>query len=335
MLYVVKKRGFELSADISEGLLIMTQRIFSFLLVCFLLGTTWGSAHADTLDFKYFTETGHNVQGEFLKFYNANANATLLYGYPITEQFVSKDGKTVQYFQRARFELHTDLPEGQRVQLTALGREIYKPASPLNVNNSFACKSFSENSFPVCFAFLEFFEPYGGVAQFGLPISPFEYHDNMIVQYFEKARFEWQAWKTEGQRVVISDLGRIYFDKLGEDPGFLPQVKPLDNTPTAVNTLQVRAFVWRAVTLANDSQIIYVIVQDQAMQVVSNAVCASVVHWPDGRTESSNINTNTNGVGIVTLSFSDQPYGSLISADVSCAFEEHLGTTTTSFRIWY
>lgn len=313
----------------------MNQRITSFLLVCFLLGTTWGSARAVGPEFKFFNESGHNVQGEFLKFYNANTNATLLYGYPITEQFTSKDGRTVQYFQRARFELRADLPEGQRVQLTALGRATYTPASPLNYFNAFACRVYPETGFSICFNFLEFFDQYGGVTQFGYPISPFEYHDNMIVQYFEKARLEWQAWKPEGQRVVISDLGRIYFDKLGEDPGLLPQVKPLDNTPTAVNTLQVHAFVWKAVTLATDSQIIYVIVQDQAMQAVSNAVCTSVIHWPDGRAESNNINTNTNGVGLVTLSFNSQPYGSLISADVSCAFEEHLGTTTTSFRIWY
>ena len=127
----------------------------------------------------------------------------------------------MQYFQRARFEYRADLPEGQRVQLTQLGRETYISTGPLNVNNTFACRTYAETGYAVCFAFLEFFDQYGGVAQFGYPISGFEYHENKIVQYFEKARLEWQPWKPEGQRVVVSDLGRMYFDKLGEDPGLI------------------------------------------------------------------------------------------------------------------
>jgi hypothetical protein len=93
--------------------------------------------------------------------------------------------------------------------------------------------------------------------------------------------------------------------------------------------------VWKAVTLANDSQLIFIIVQDQALQPVSNAGCTAAVHWPDGRTESSAIATNSNGVGMAALSFSSQPYGSLIYTDVVCAYDGLYGSTTTSFRIWY
>lgn len=314
----------------------MVRRFFAILLILALLSVNWGSVHAQTQDNKYFSETGHNVKGEFLKFYNSNLNALFLFGYPITEEFTSKDGKIVQYFQRARFEFRADLPEGQRIQLTQLGRETYISTGPLNVNNSFACRTYTETGFAVCFAFLEFFDLYGGTAQFGYPISGFEYHENMIVQYFEKARLEWQPRKTEGQRVVVSDLGRFYFDKLGEDPGLIPPVKPLDNTIiTTVINLQVRAFVWKAVTLASDSQIIFVIVQDQNLQSVANASCIANVHWPDGRTEPISLTTSTNGVGMVPLSFTSQPYGSLIYTDVSCNYSGLGGNTTTSFRIWY
>lgn len=313
----------------------MIRRLFAFALAFLLMGTNWVSVRAQSMEFKYFNETGHNVSGEILRFYNSNPNATLLYGYPITEEITSKDGKHVQYFQRARLEYRADLPEGQRVQVSLLGRETYVPSSPLDVNSPFACRLYSETGFSVCFAFLEFFDQYGGLSQFGYPISPFEYHDNIIVQYFEKARLEWQPWKPEGQRVVVSDLGRIYFDKFGEDPGFLPPVQPLDNTATTVINLQVRAFAWKAVTLANDSQLIFIIVQDQALQPVSNSSCTTTIHWPDGRADSNTINTNSNGVGMVALSFANQQYGSLIYTDVACTFSGLSGFTTTSFRIWY
>jgi hypothetical protein len=313
---------------------MLHRSLILFLTLC-LLGANWSSVHAQTQDNKYFSETGHNVKGDFLKFYNANPNATFLYGYPITEQFTSKDGKTVQYFQRARFEYRTDLPEGQRIQLTSLGRETYVSTAPLNVNNTFACHNYTETGHAVCFAFLEFFDQYGGVTQFGYPISGFEYHENKIVQYFEKARMEWQPWKPESQRVVVSDLGRIFFDKVGEDPGLIPPVKPLDNTTSSVINLQVRAFAWKAVTLTTDTQVIFVIVQDQNLQPVANANCTTNVHWPDTHTQSIATTTNSNGVGMVPLSFTSQPYGSLIYTDVSCVYNGLNGSTTTSFRIWY
>ncbi|MBX3035683.1 MAG: hypothetical protein KF758_02110 [Anaerolineales bacterium] len=313
----------------------MLRKSLSLLLAITLLTASWGIVSAQTPDTKYFSETGHNVTGEFLTFYNSNPNATFLYGYPITEQFISKDGKTVQYFQRARFEYVAEKPAGQRVQLTLLGRQTYISAGALNVDNPFACRLYVETGFSVCFAFLEFFDQYGGVSQFGYPISGFEYHENKLVQYFEKARLEWQPWMLEGQRVVVSDLGRIYFDRLGEDPALLAPASPLDNAPIIVTSLQVRAFAWKAVTLASDNQLFFVIVQDQNGAPVANANCTAVVHWPNGINDSTIIATNTTGIGIISLQFQNQPYGSLIYVDVNCSLNSLSGTTTTSFRIWY
>ncbi len=315
----------------------MLRRTLAIFITLCLLSASWVSVRAQTPapDSKYFSETGHNVKGDFLRFYSSNPNATFLYGYPITEEFTSKDGKTAQYFQRARFEYRADLPDGQRIQVTQLGRETYVATGPLNVSNTFACRTYPETGYPVCFAFLEFFDQYGGAAQFGYPISGFEYHENKIVQYFEKARLEWQPWKAEGQRVVVSDLGRIYFDKLGEDPGLLSPVKSMNENNRNIISLQVRAFAWKAVTLAADSQLIFVIVQDQNLQPVAGAGCTTTVHWPDGRIEPITLTTNTNGVGMVPLSFTSQPYGSLIYVDVACAFSSFKANTTTSFRIWY
>lgn len=314
---------------------IMLKKSFALIIAMSLLNASWGFVHAQTQDSQYFSETGHNVTGEFLQYYNSNPNALFLYGYPITEQFTGRDGKSVQYFQRARFEYRSDLPEGQRIQLTPLGRETYVTSGALNVSNTFACRTYVETGFPVCFAFLEFFDQYGGVTQFGYPISGFEYHENKLVQYFEKARLEWQPWKPEGQRVVVSDLGRVYFDKLGEDPALLTPTSPLGNAPRVITSLQVRAFAWKAVTLANDNQLFFVILQDQNMQPVPDASCTAIVNWPSGAKDSTVIRTNTNGVGIISLSFFNQPYGSLIYTDISCTYNDLTATTTTSFRIWY
>jgi hypothetical protein len=314
---------------------MMARRSLTVLLAFCLLSITWASVFAQTLDFKYFAETGHNVKGEFLKFYNNNPNASILFGYPITEEFITKDGLTVQYFQRARFELSPQLPEGQRTAVTPIGSVMYVPQEPMNVSgNALACRTFA-NGFEVCYDFLTFFDKYGGLAQFGNPISSFEYRENKIVQYFEKARFEWQPGRPEAQRVVLSDLGRIYFDKLGEDPALLPSVKPIDNSQSAILSLKTHTFVKKAVTLADDSQSIFIIVQDQNLRPVSNAACNATITWPDKHTDLANINTNSNGIAIIPITFTKQPHGSMVYTHVTCTYNNLKSSTVTSFRIWY
>ncbi len=187
---------------------------------------------AQSADVLYFVETGHNLVGEFLQKYRSAANPLLVYGYPITEQFTSRDGRLVQYFQRARFEFRPELPAGQRVSLTPLGRALYSPLMQLNVFSSSACEYFAATAFWVCFDFLQFFRANGGAAQFGYPISPFEFHDGLVVQYFENARLEWQPSMPEGQKVLLTWLGRIYFNSLAEDPTLLAPVAPLTTAPT-------------------------------------------------------------------------------------------------------
>lgn len=316
-------------------IVVVMRKIFLILVLALFLQAIWIPVHAQSPETEYFSETGHNVSGEFLSFYKSNPNAEYLYGYPITEQFMSRDGKTVQYFQRARFEYQTDLPESKRVILTPLGRETYTSTGLLDVGNSFSCRTYTETGFSVCFAFLEFLDANGGVSHFGYPISGFEYHEDKIVQYFERARLEWQPWRAEGFRVVITDLGRAYFDKLGEDPGLLAPVSPLNNAPRVITELRIRAFVWKAVSLASDEQMFFVIVQDQNMQPVPGASCTAVVNWPSGAKDSTIFNSDKNGVGIVSLAFQNQPYASLIYTDIACTYNGFTGKTTTSFRIWY
>lgn len=314
---------------------ILRRALGLILLLALLLGGR-GSAFAQSQGYEYFDQTGHNVQGEFLKFYRQASNPTLLYGYPVTEEFTDREGLRVQYFQRARFELHPELDAGRRVVPTLLGVALYSPSNQLNIYSPFACRLFSETGYPVCFEFLEFFDANGGVEQFGLPISPFEYRQDTIVQYFQKARLEWQPWRSPGQRVVITDLGRIYFDRLREDPGLLPPVKPLNaSTQPLVLAVRVNAFVQKAVTLAQDEQTIYIVVHDQRGQPLADTACTTQLEWPDGHRDSAASRTDSRGVARLQFSFNSQLQGNLISAEVTCGYDTLQGISRTSFRIWY
>ncbi len=305
-------------------------RLLAPFLALTILLTQWGTASAQSADVQFFPETGHNVKGDFLRFYKSVHDPRLLFGYPITEVITSKDGKTVQYFQRARFELTGP----QQVQLTSLGQAIYKPQNRVNLANLAGCDLFP-TGYPVCFAFLDFYKANGGAVQFGNPISPFEFHENLIVQYFEKARFEWRADRPESQRVVLTDLGRLYFDQSGENSAYLKPAEPLDATINPILAIKVRAFVAKSVTQANGQQTVYVIVQSQTGQAITSTVGKATIRWSDGRSQDYYFVTNGAGLGTFTFNFQNQKQGELVLIDIAVSYQGLPGTTRTSFRIWY
>jgi hypothetical protein len=75
----------------------------------------------------YFPETGHNLGGGFVVYWNANGGLPQ-FGYPISEEFPEtlEDGKTytVQYFERARFEHHPENRPPYDILLGQFGRRI-------------------------------------------------------------------------------------------------------------------------------------------------------------------------------------------------------------------
>ncbi len=70
---------------------------------------------------QYVPETQHQVSGAFLAYWQTHGGLTM-FGYPISEVFV-EDGLQQQWFERARFEYHPELPEAFRVSLGLLGDE--------------------------------------------------------------------------------------------------------------------------------------------------------------------------------------------------------------------
>jgi hypothetical protein len=73
----------------------------------------------------FFTQTGHNLGGEFLKYWQQHGGLSI-FGYPISEPFTER-GYTVQYFERNRFEYHPEYANSpNEVLLGLLGVEMVK-----------------------------------------------------------------------------------------------------------------------------------------------------------------------------------------------------------------
>ena len=238
--------------------------VLAFIIV--LSGYSAVPVRAYQQDGRFFAETGHWVRDEFLSFYESAPDPLLLFGYPITEAMPHpmRQGVEIQYFQRARMELDPSQPPNQQVNIAPLGEWLYditQRGDATNfATNTGACRYFPANGKNVCYAFLQFYDNHNGKTYFGEPISEVEVLEGRLVQYFEYARMEWRPEMPAGQRVALTDVGRLDFDRT---IGNIRLMGASDNLPVvSLTSIQVRAFAARPLIAAGQQQTIFAVVQD-------------------------------------------------------------------------
>jgi lipoprotein-anchoring transpeptidase ErfK/SrfK len=187
------------------------------LLLGLLLGLFWVPTllRADS-DALYFVSTGQQLDNSygFLGHWRA-ANGPFVLGPPISGP-LEENGRTVQYFARGRLELHPAF-EGSPVLLGRLGAEynelLWRSFAPETVREQESGgESFAQTGFSLREPFLSFWQGNGGLDAFGYPISAplWEYSGDTIlrIQYFERARLEYNPIAGENGALGIASLGR-------------------------------------------------------------------------------------------------------------------------------
>jgi hypothetical protein len=177
---------------------------------------------------RYFPETQRTVKGIFWKYWQEHGGLAQQ-GYPISEEFTEVsdlDGKpyTVQYFERAVFEKHPENASPHDVLLSQLGTFQYKAkygqaGAPNQTPNTLNSQLFKETGFQVGGAFLSYWKTHGGLAQQGYPISN-EFTEvseldgkTYLVQYFERAVFEFHPENKPPHDVLLAQLGTFQMRK--------------------------------------------------------------------------------------------------------------------------
>jgi plastocyanin len=188
--------------------------------------TVTGGQAASTVASVTFKETGKTMRGKFMDYWNSHGGLAQQ-GYPISEEFVERsetDGKvyTVQYFERAVFELHPENKAPYDVLLSLLGNFNYKQKYPNGAPNqqsnvSAGSQLFKETGKHLGGRFLEYWKANGGLTQQGFPISE-EFNEKSDlngktykVQYFERAVFEYHPENKPPYDVLLSQLGTFRY----------------------------------------------------------------------------------------------------------------------------
>ena len=312
-------------------------RWISLLLVFFLLAAgNPGTVDAQSSDSVYIPETGHWIWGEFLHTYNSVADPLVYFGYPITDNFADTEtGQQVQYFQRALFMLEETDGEEQ-VIIAPLGELLHEDGAQLAdiPNDGPTCRKFA-SGFSVCYAFLQFYDAYDGDTWFGEPISEVEVADGHYVQYFRNVRMEWWPDKPSGQKVNLSDLGRIYFDKVIAKPELLKS-SPSEAVVSKQVNPSVNVFALKSLIGAGEQQTVFVIVQDQTLKPLSGAEVGMTVYYPDGEKEYYRM-SESNEFGISQLTFPVEDYEprSIVNVEVEANVRGEKAKGKTWFRLWW
>jgi hypothetical protein len=134
--------------------------------------------------------------------------------------------------------------------------------------------------------------------------------------------------------VVLADLGRAYFSQVGEDPSRLAPVSAAPDQIIEVLSLQSRAFSWKAVTESDDVQTVYVIVQDQNLMPVEDAIAVVTIYFINDSPRNVTLRTNQYGVVIIPFEVINQPPGSLVLVYAQVYYQGLSSSALTSFRIW-
>jgi hypothetical protein len=188
------------------------------------------SVSSAPMDPYYFPETQHYVSGRFRQYWEDNGGL-FVFGYPLTRTYMeaSTDGKQylTQYFERARFEYHPENSQPYDVLLTLVGNEVIadrkneQPFLPVqNPNNGSAY--FAETGHTLSGDFLEFWQRWGGLQNFGFPWSePFQEVNSVdgkvyTVQYFERGRWELHPEIADpNYRVLLGLMGLERMQRVG------------------------------------------------------------------------------------------------------------------------
>ncbi|MCS6882597.1 MAG: class F sortase [Oscillochloridaceae bacterium] len=214
-----------------------------------------------------FLETGYCIGGRIREVWE-RGGGLMVFGFPITglqAEVIEGRALMVQWFERARIELHPDLPFPYDALIGRVGAEALARHATTRTVASTAmigeCRVFAETGFSVCGEFLAAWLGGGAdldgdgaltegesLALYGLPLTPprtEQLSDGRayVVQWFERARFELHPEIAEGL-VLRGLLGREAAPVAIDPPGaalaaLAPTLEPAP-APAASRSLPVR-----------------------------------------------------------------------------------------------
>lgn len=264
------------------------------ILICALAALLPGIAGSQQSQAACFAETGYCIEGRIREVWEQSGGLAAL-GLPITplqEEQIENQIRQVQWFERARLELH---PENAwpydvllgRVGIERLARNVLDPrANSVTQQPPGECRTF-ETGYTVCGDLLAAWLSHGrdldsdglnseleSLALVGLPISEPRIErlsdgQEHLVQWFERARLELHPQNSWPYNVLFGLIARELSPVAAAPPGQLVPVDPatVASPPLAPGAAPARLVIWQ---IGLDRPIVPVGVDESGNFIVPN-----------------------------------------------------------------
>jgi hypothetical protein len=285
-------------------------------------------------------ENTPTIDPVFLPFFETHEGPNIL-GEPITESFLDPiTGLLVQYFRNGRLELaQSETLEGDwQVRVTPLGEILGGWQPPLEGDHlDFAyrpgCRFFPETWHMVCHSFLDYFNTHGGADLFGYPISEIQIENGVLIQYFQKFRFEWKQGESPSDEITFSPLGQMHFDLMGYNRNLLKE-DPVGSRSTPLpEVIKLESSVASPTIHSGDLQTIYLTVRDQNLRPLPGASVLLKVHYPTGTQVVLMPVTDSNGVSMVEITTGYAMPGGDVVLEFQVLYRDVRSETRDSFIV--
>ena len=308
-----------------------------FVLSLFLVGGLLLLTRASLAQERYFDEAGYIVEGELLRFFDSHGGLQV-FGYPISPAVDDKEYK-FQYFQNGRLEMDST---GQ-IHLSLLPYELsLRRANAIPEDQApVEGKYYPTTGHSVVRAFLDFYLEHGGPTLFGYPITELIHENDRLVQYFERAIFEWRPELPDGQRVQLRRIGEVYLQTDARDMASIY----ITQNDHPITRIDVSAAVRTPMVGKQDKeQAVYIHVYDQLGQPIESAEIEASILWPDTnqriRLDPMQLTDEHGGVAYpfsisALADIAPLSVGDTIPIQIQATLDPHRDRTATAFRVWW
>lgn len=310
-----------------------------------------------------FKEVPYCISGRFASYWQGNGGLPV-FGLPLTTSERRGEGeerRRNQYFERARFESHSENPRPYDVLLSRLGVDILtaqgRDWQAFPKGDPKAPHYFAETGHAIALQFWGFWSSNGlefdgnkrakslpeSLALFGLPISEAQMEAGAdgnlyLTQWFERARFEYHPENKKPYDVL---LGRLGADALAaSQPPPPPQGLPgiptpagacARNAPLATEGVQAWTTEPEPKAPGTNNSLCARLIANGA--VVSGAQVSAVAHYSDSNFDYGPATTGPDGVAEIGFNISTAKNRFIVTIDVTItAPNGQVYTTQTNFR---
>ena len=204
---------------------------------------------------------------------------------------------------------------------------------------------FPETGHSVTMAFLDFFAAYGGQQPFGFPLTEFRQEDDLAVQWFENVRLEWRPELPDGQRVQLSPLGEINYQRYQgnlprqetiqetiQEP--IPELATQETPPTPPAEFHIKIAPEKPILPAGAPQRVRFLAFDDSTQFLPNI---DIVLYVEARNWSKVLTappTDANGSAMVDLGQVEGDCGEIIQLRAVCETQDSMLMDSSQFTLW-